>query len=385
MRCLILVLILIQAASAATVNLVPGWNSVAFPHASLRTLEATGVAGLVAFDGTSYQPVSLSAVQTQRGYWAYSPSGGQLRYEDAGAPEPTSLTVRAGWNLVAFPLASNLTSNQLRGANVILYEAGATTPVDRVQPGRAYWLFADRAGQLEWSLPAAAADLYRKAQAGDWFAQADALHPTLVPTSDGRSFLVVWKPSAAPKQWIVSLHGTGGFATDDLALWHPYLEGRDIGLVCVQWWLGEGDVYYSPAQIYGEVDTVLKSLGVPPGQVMLHGFSRGSANSYALAAQDSGRWFSLCVASSGGVGLDFPPTKEIVPGALRPTRWVTAAGARDPNPDRDGIPGMRRTAEWLRQQGATVVDVIEDPVEGHGALMRNPANARRLLDLFQRR
>lgn len=123
---------------------------------------------------------------------------------------------------------------------------------------------------------------------------------------------------------------------------------------------------------------------------MLHGFSRGSANSYAVAALDAGRgkrYFSLAVASSGGVNLDYPPTRAILAGAfgdhpLRGTRWITVAGAHDPEPDRSGIPGMKRTAAWLREQGATVIETIEDPDEGHGALQRNPKNARRVLDLF---
>jgi hypothetical protein len=43
---------------------------------------------------------------------------------------------------------------------------------------------------------------------------------------------------------------------------------------------------------------------------------------------------------------------------------------------------MKRTAAWLREQGAAVIETIEDPDEGHGALQRNPKNARRVLDLF---
>jgi hypothetical protein len=63
-------------------------------------------------------------------------------------------------------------------------------------------------------------------------------------------------------------------------------------------------------------------------------------------ALDAGRgkhYFSLAVASSGGISLDYPPNREILNGdygdhPLKGTRWVTVAGARDQNPDRDGIP-----------------------------------------------
>ena len=240
-----------------------------------------------------------------------------------------------------------------------------------------------------------AAALYKQAQGGKFFADAAKLKPDILPTSDGQSFLAIWRATGTntPKHWIVSLHGTEGFATDDLALWNSHLKGRDVGLICVQWWLGSGDTpasYYTPQQINREIDLVLKKLGAQTNSVMLHGFSRGSANSYAVVALDAGRgrhWFSLAVASSGGVGLDYPPTRAILDGAygehpLRGTRWVTAAGARDPHPDRDCIPGMKRAAAWLKEQGAIVELSIEDPDEGHGALKLNPQNVRRVLDLF---
>lgn len=243
--------------------------------------------------------------------------------------------------------------------------------------------------------PAEAA--YHRAQGGRWFAAAAKLNPAVLPTSDGQSFMVAWKaPGTNPKRWIVSLHGSRGFATDDLAIWYPALKDRDVGLLGVQWWIGADDAprsYYAPLQIYREIDIALRKLGVQPGMAMLHGFSRGAANSYAVAAIDAGRgrrYFSLVVASSGGVATDFPPTRAILAGAfgdrpLRGTRWVTAAGARDPDPERDGIPAMRRTAAWLEDQGATVVERIEDPAEGHGALQRNAANARHALDIFMNR
>jgi hypothetical protein len=240
-----------------------------------------------------------------------------------------------------------------------------------------------------------AAEVYSRAQAGRWYADAAKLNPAIVPTTDGQSFIVVWKPAGKePSRWIVSLHGSRGFATDDLGIWSRSLQGRDMGLIAVQWWIGADDStrsYYAPNQIYREIDLALQRMGVRPGNVMFHGFSRGSANAYAVAALDAGRgkrYFALSVASSGGVAVDYPPTRAILEGAFgnRPlagTRWITAAGARDQEPERDGIPAMRRTANWLREQGATVVMSIEDANEGHGALQTNSANARQVLDQFQ--
>jgi hypothetical protein len=243
-----------------------------------------------------------------------------------------------------------------------------------------------------------AAKLYKQAEDNGRFSAAAArLKPEIRPTSDNKSFVVIWKASQTPKKWIASLHGAGrpakGFATDDLAIWQPHLKDRDVGLVCLQWWLGNGDSpksFYSPTEIYREIDGALQQLNVKPGAAMLHGFSRGGANAYAVAALDAGRgkhYFSLIVASSGGVSLDYPPIRSLLNGdfgehPLKGTRWVTVAGARDPNPDRDGIAGMRRTAEWLRGQAAVVVESIEDPNAGHGALHVYPKNTQRVLDLF---
>ena len=95
------------------------------------------------------------------------------------------------------------------------------------------------AGVWAQDWPAASQALLKQVQAQPGYAQVAALHPSYRPTSDGRSFLLVWTPNAdtPPAKWIVSLPGTGGYATRDLAVWYPHLQGRDVGLVVVQWWL----------------------------------------------------------------------------------------------------------------------------------------------------
>lgn len=158
--------------------------------------------------------------------------------------------------------------------------------------------------------------MYQKAKTGKWFSEVEKISPEILPTSDDRSFYVVWKSAKQPKHWIVSIHGSNGFATDDFSRWHSSLKDRDVGIVCLQWWLGDGDTpksYYTPTEIYREINIALTKLHVQPNSVMFHGFSRGSANSYAVVAIDAGRgshYFSLAVASSGGVGIDYPPTQK---------------------------------------------------------------------------
>lgn len=248
------------------------------------------------------------------------------------------------------------------------------------------------------TLTGKAAELYDQAIREGAFASAFlAVSTEVKATSDNRAFYVRWQNTERPKTWMVTLHGAGnpakGFATDDFSTWFPYVKDRDIGVISLQWWLGTGSTtadFYTPDEIHREVTRLLEALRVEPGTAMLVGFSRGSANSYAVKAIDSGMgksYFALTVASSGGVGLDYAPTQAILNGdyGVRPlngTKWVTSAGARDPEPDRDGITGMRATAEWLASQGASVVQMIEDPSYGHGALVLNETNARMVLDLF---
>jgi hypothetical protein len=260
-----------------------------------------------------------------------------------------------------------------------------------------YVLFS-LAGEAAWAqdkgtpLAGHAERLYKKAKDGHFYKDAMKLSPEIRPTSDGKSFVAIWRPKKEPMLWVVDLHGTQGFATDVLALWQPIVKPYDVvGFVSLQWWLGDNaNAYYTPEQIYHEIDVVLQTLHVQPGKAMLHAFSRGSSNSYAVAALDAGRgrdYFSLIVADSGGPQLTYPPTRAIVDGVYGPrplagTRWITSAGATDPHPDRDGISGMRQAADWLKKQGATVLASIEDPKGGHGALQHNSASTKKVMDAF---
>lgn len=218
-------------------------------------------------------------------------------------------------------------------------------------------------------------------------------------TDDGRSFLLLWLPrwarSPADVPMIVTLHGHGSWAYDELFLWRDAAERRGYGVLALQWWFGRGESpadYYEPREVYPLLERLLRGAGVPAGRTLLHGFSRGSANLYGVVALDrtaGSRLFALAVANAGGASSDFPVNAEVDRGVFGPapfagSRWVTACGARDPNPDRDGCPAMRRTGDWIRRLGGTVELAIEDPDGGHGAFHRNPANVESALDAFAR-
>jgi len=225
-------------------------------------------------------------------------------------------------------------------------------------------------------------------------------HARIELTPDGKSFYVLWLPEgvspANPPPMIVTIHGHGSWAFDEFYLWHRAAKERGYGILAIQWWLGQGEKfqdYLTPHEIYRIIDQVLTREQIKPMTVLFHGFSRGSANSYAVAAFDrnTGKdYFALIVANAGKPERDFPPVRDIEDGRfgqtpLQGTHWVTFAGGRDPYPEKTGIYGMRQAAEWIRKYGGIVDRAIEDENAGHGGFHQNPDNMRSALEVFDKR
>lgn len=229
------------------------------------------------------------------------------------------------------------------------------------------------------------------------YALANGVQVTL--TSDGKSYYILWLPKGYDfdnlPPMVVTIHGHDGYAFEDFYVWHHFLQERGYGLLAIQWWLGTGEKisdYLLPNEIYRVIDEVFHKLRLKPGTALLHGFSRGSANIYAVAAMDRSTkndYFALFIANSGQASLDYPPTQEVEQGRFgnKPfsgSHWVTFAGAKDTNPDRDGVSAMRKTADWIRSLGGSVDRVIEDPDSGHGGFHQNPKNTNAALDIFEK-
>jgi hypothetical protein len=218
-------------------------------------------------------------------------------------------------------------------------------------------------------------------------------------TSDGKSFSLLWLPQGTdirnPPPIIVTLHGHDGWAFDAFYVWHQHFKDSGYGFLALQWWLGEGESmqdYLSPDEIYQAIDEIFSDLHVKTGKALLHGFSRGSSNSYAVAAIDhtqGKKYFSLIISDAGRASPGYPPNREIEKGKFgekpfQGLHWITYAGGLDPNPERDGIAGMRETAAWIQKFGGTVDLAIEDPDNGHGGFHRNPENTKKALDVFEK-
>lgn len=222
--------------------------------------------------------------------------------------------------------------------------------------------------------------------------EAERLGARLERTGDGRSFALVWQAVDPPSGWIVSLHGSGGWAHDEMVLWQPFAQERRLGIIALQWWFGGGqqnDDYYAPPEMRREIERLMARVGARPDNTLLHGFSRGSANLYALVATDSRTphpLFRRIVANAGGMSADFPMNREIGSGRFGAepfagTRWWLYCGAGDPNPERDGCPAMRRSQRWLRDKGAQA-ELTADADGDHGGFHRRGQNVERALDWF---
>lgn len=219
---------------------------------------------------------------------------------------------------------------------------------------------------------------------------------TFHATADGDSFYALWRPAGfdpARDGIVVSLPGHDVFASTAYAVWRPFLAARHYAFVGLHWWFGSGEAttdYLTPDAIYPDISAALAEQSLPRGRVLFEGFSRGSANSYAVLARDRATTapaFLLAIANAGGMNPTYGPNVSIIDGAFGPTpfvgsRWVLFCGGADGNPESD-CDAMHATDVWLRPLGAEVLLFIEDPAGGHGGFHQNAVNADRALDLYE--
>ena len=186
---------------------------------------------------------------------------------------------------------------------------------------------------------------------------------------------------SGPKKLIIALPGHGTTAKQGFAAWIPHLQSSDYGLAIVDWWNGTGETiedYLRPEELVPLISQFLaQERFTAEDLILLEGFSRGSANTYAVVANEKKLGYSLfdgIIANAGSYQSSFPvfsnapqPTIAEWDRYLKGTVWVLACGGKDPNPDRDGCPAMEKTSGFLRQHGANVLATLTDPYQGHGA------------------
>jgi hypothetical protein len=257
---------------------------------------------------------------------------------------------------------------------------------------------------LAWALALCGA---ARADSASLLAQAQAADPTryafvvakkaeIKATSDNKAFTMWWQPAGSkpPAGVIVPLSGHDGWAHDGIYLWQPYAEKYGYAILSLQWWFGQGEStadYYTPEQMYPLITAMLAEKGAAPGKVFFNGFSRGSANSYAMAALDNAatgkHWFGLVLSNAGGAAANYPPNQQIVAGAygtqpFKGMQWAMYCGEKDPDPTLNGCPAMKSARDWVTGYGATVQIFIDDPNGDHGGFMLNAANVESALATY---
>ena len=168
-----------------TMDLVPGWNPIAFQCTRVLSInKPPEVRGICFFDGTNYPTRPLDPDSTnnedegpRRGLYAFATGVCTLTYTGVDDNRGDFVKLRRGWNMVSFATATRIDSRNLTAlvltpegpqpvpvASVVLPQffrlerSGGHLQIDiitgaELEPGRCYWVFADRECALVWGRP----------------------------------------------------------------------------------------------------------------------------------------------------------------------------------------------------------------------------------------
>jgi len=165
-------------------------------------------------------------------------------------------------------------------------------------------------------------------------------------------------------------------------------QSQSVGMICLQWYLGQNSSaphdYFGDTTLYTYIDTALKRIKYPKNKALYHGFSRGSARSYAIQFLDTypgigKNYFCTIMSNAGKPDSAYPFFQAInSPTYTNHTfckgkKWGMYCGGQDPNPGRDGCPGMNSAkANWVQANGGTVGFFIQDPNLAHSGFVDTP-------------
>lgn len=110
-----------QPSAVETVALNSGWNPVGLKYSQISTVAPGSAVGYAWWDGTAYQTGNLTTAELNagagpfRGFFAFSTGAGNFTY-DGDNSRANSLTLRSGWNLLAFPAPAPFSASNLQAA-----------------------------------------------------------------------------------------------------------------------------------------------------------------------------------------------------------------------------------------------------------------------------
>lgn len=199
---------------------------------------------------------------------------------------------------------------------------------------------------------------------------------TVHGTADGRSFYLKWFPSGSTPSLtpvVVTLHGSSGRAFVELSNWYSRCAAKGIGIIALQWYRGASSVspydYFPDDSLYGYIDTALRRLKYPSNKAMYHGFSRGSARSYAIAYHDvqpgKKNYFCTILSNAGKPDSAYPLYQAINSNTIHNyytgKKWAMYCAANDANPGQSGCQGMNMAKNWVIANGGNVGLFISGP------------------------
>lgn len=240
-------------------------------------------------------------------------------------------------------------------------------------------------------LPTVAQILYDSAYANNPFRGQFALDSGAVAkaTSDGNTFYLQWFPAGGTPNshpLLVTLHGSASTAFDEFYVWHEYAKAKGVGIIAIQWYKGYSlpppNDYFDDIMLYKYIDTALTRIQYPSNRALFHGFSRGSAMSYAIAFRDvqppkGKNYFCTIMSNSGRPDSTYYLYAQINSGTYGHTfytgkQWGMYCGGQDPGIETRCL-AMAESKLWVEANNGVVGLYIEDDTLGHGGFHQTPA------------
>ncbi|MBK9478539.1 MAG: T9SS type A sorting domain-containing protein [Bacteroidetes bacterium] len=205
----------------------------------------------------------------------------------------------------------------------------------------------------------------------------------VISTPDSSSFYLQWfPPGAIPNSTplIVTLHGSKGNAFNEFKSWHTSALSHNCGIIALQYnkytnvfnyLIG----YFHDDTIYNYLDAALMNIAYPSNKALLHGFSLGSARTYAVIYNDiqSGKnYFCTTISNAGKIDLTYPLYNSIngIQNVFIGKHWNLFCGPPEPPYTGGACDGLNFTQNWLISKGAIVDIYIQDSLLGHNGFQQ---------------